>query len=390
MSIQHSLKFDHINSVLFSVCVNGVLLLALFFLVDLSSASSSSPEYTYTIIPEEPPVEIEEPEPLPEESVVDEPEDLSSLSLHMSDFQMEEPALEDPVQESEVVPNNHLMIDVASPVTLSGAMAGIPTGGGGGGFGRKEGGAYDLVGTMIDLKRNSKGRPRSMDYSADIGRMVESGFSKTVMREFMILPRKLHLSHLFVPYTQASAGPEAFGVADLMQPRGWMVHYQGWIKAPLPGQYRFVGEFDDIIVVMIDGKVVMESNWGIPATPWSPTYAVDKHQGFTRQPLVYGDWIPFDGRPHKIDLLVGEHPGGLVGGLLMIQEKDRTYRKARNGRSILPPFTLRPLHAEHVKKMNSVGHFPMETKYVPVFGVNTRASNLPDEKEEDPVSFQIL
>ena len=45
----------------------------------------------------------------------------------------------------------------------------------------------------------------------------------------------------------------------------------------------------------------------------------------------------------KIELMIGEHPGGVVGGLLLIEESGVSYPKNMDGTVAYPIFTMRPL-----------------------------------------------
>ena len=49
------------------------------------------------------------------------------------------------------------------------------------------------------------------------------------------------------------------------------------------------------------------------------------------------------GVPHRLEILCGENPGGLVGGVLLVEEKGAQYAHDPAGRPILPLFaTSRP------------------------------------------------
>ena len=174
------------------------------------------------------------------------------------------------------------------------------------------------------LKRNARGEPRTPNYLADVRQALAGHLSDSAFGEFYRVTNQLYMSHLFVPVMPAEQGPTAFSAGDQVKPSNWMAHYRGAIRPPKAGRYRFVGMFDDLLMVLVDGKVAMEFLWTGDPTPWEPKEFVGQHACFAGRPLVYGDWIEMD--PHKsrrLDILVGEHPGGLVGGVLMIQEEGR-------------------------------------------------------------------
>ena len=144
-------------------------------------------------------------------------------------------------------------------------------------FGFREEVAGALVGTMYDLKRDARGLPRAVeDYVADVRGILENRMRAGAFAGFHPLPRRLYFTHLFVPNSPASAAPAAFGVEDLMEARRWVVHYAGEIQPPEPGRFRFVGVFDDLLVVAINGKTVLEFLWTGDPSPWAPQEFVDQ------------------------------------------------------------------------------------------------------------------
>jgi hypothetical protein len=242
----------------------------------------------------------------------------------------------------------------------------------------------DLIGTMYDLKRDRRKRDRSVDYYSDLRRMVEGRFSEKVMKAYYRVPKQLYLSYLFLPYMNADAGPAAFGVGELMEPTKWIVHYAGRIQAPLGGRYRFVGEFDDVLLVFIDGRVVLESTWGDHVTSWRPSEHVGAHRSYTTRPLVYGDWVTLKAlAPHRIDIIIGEDPGGKVGGLLLLQQEGGNYARESSGRPVLPVFAAQPLTPDDRAALTRVSGWKVETDHVPIMGFRheMHASKKPDPDE---------
>ncbi len=227
----------------------------------------------------------------------------------------------------------------------------------------------DLVGTMYDLKRDAAGQARASDYYKDLRSMVQERFAKKAMKSYYRVPKQLFLTHLFLPYVKAETGPEAFGVGGLMEPTKWIIHYTGAIQAPLAGRYRFVGDFDDVVAVFVDGEPVLESTWGDHVTSWKPKDNVGAHTCYTTHPLAYGDWVELRPlNPRRIDIIVGENPGGYVGGLLMVQEEGRDYAKDAKGRPILPIFTVQPLTPDDLQAMKAVPGWTF-AEHTPVMGV---------------------
>ena len=76
------------------------------------------------------------------------------------------------------------------------------------------------------------------------------------------------------------------------------------------------------------------------------------------------------GEKVQFDIGIGECPGGKVGFVLMIEEKDGKYRTMANGQKILPLFTTETISdqtRERVKK--GFPNWEFEWDNVPVFPV---------------------
>lgn len=216
-----------------------------------------------------------------------------------------------------------------------------------------------LIGKIIDFKRDSKGNTRkdyspSVSYWKDARSIVESKWSEEAMSKFSVPQRSVALTHLWIPPQTAENGPKAFSVDDVMKPSGFAVHYKGEIKsADVPRKCRFWGYFDDFLYIEVNGKTVYDSVWndgGLSKgrmTGWtsSDRAAVGKvkcpQKGGKMGP---SDWFTIDSRKaSRIDFLVGECPGGYVGGLVLIEEEGVEYEKNPDGTVILPIFATRPL-----------------------------------------------
>lgn len=304
---------------------------------------------------------LEEPEP-PEDLDPEPPEtpptaDLPPQPDLVADAGVPDPVLEPvPVFEQPLTPKPADMMAVAkvvSPIVLTVCGRGVPGSPGSPSsdpFGYGEGARLesDLKGTLYDLKRDAAGNARSWSYYEDLRDLLADGFGASTSKVFA-LPRNLYLSHLLVPKQSAANGPRAFGVDDLMEPRGWVARYVGEINPDHSGTFRLAGHFDDVLIVRIDGRTVLDAGWAYngrksPVTGWEPKERVGAHDSFSGQPLTYGDWVKLEsGVPHRLEILCGENPGGLVGGVLLVEEKGAQYAHDPAGRPILPLFaTSRP------------------------------------------------
>jgi hypothetical protein len=255
-------------------------------------------------------------------------------------------------------------------------------GGAGGGFGSSGARAGSLEGSLYDFKQKPDGRPISYDlgnraeFVDRVVRLQRSNFSESALKRHFRAPNQLFLTHLAVADSPASAGPEFFGAKDSIQPSGWLAHYRGQIRVPKSGSYRFVGLGDDYMGVFLDGRMRLAASWsdiqeGV-AGRWEPTAPTGEHLSpFTGMRLVYGDWVKLrEGELIDFDLAIGERPGGRVGFMLMVEEQGVDYRKAADGRPILPLFTTAPLSSEEKDRVvREFGSWEFEWDRVPVFGV---------------------
>jgi len=218
-----------------------------------------------------------------------------------------------------------------------------------------------LVGTMVDFKRDAAGNPRTVDYWRDAKYLIDNNFTKKAFEPYFKLSKRVVLTHLLIPVQPADNGPTAFGVAELMKPSGWAAWYTGSILPGRSGRYRFIGQFDDMMVVQLDGKVVFESTWGSDGlhpgqvTGWTTGSTAESahYKGVDpNTPLVVGSWFVLDEKKsNRLDLLIGERPGGLISGVLLVEEEGKTYKKTADGRPIWPIFATSMLSIQDNEKL---------------------------------------
>lgn len=298
-------------------------------------------------------------------------------------------------------PPQNAVLNVRSPVMIRNIFGRNAVGGRGGvGFGFATGLAGDMVGVMYDLKRDGEGKSLGWNPSSNQARyfkyvkeIVEAGLTPAAFSRFYKVGKKVYLSHLFVPQTKAELAPKIFQVEGLMEPRGWVAHYTGFVQPRRSGTFRFVGQFDDYIGVLIDGKVVLEATWRSACkggkqivSGWEPRehrWAFRAQQ--QNQYLTFGDWVAFDAsRRRRIDILCGECPGGLVGGILLLEEKGVDYKKGPDGRPVLPPFASGMLSMAERRRLRDSG-YAFETERIPVMdikGMGQYASAGTTEKDD--------
>lgn len=218
-----------------------------------------------------------------------------------------------------------------------------------------------LVGRFFDLKQD---RYRNKlpyggtfpEYIATINRLADSGFSESALKAYYLADLQLVFSQLMIPATtNANDAPRAFNVDKVVEPRGWFVHYSGTVIPPKKGEWRFVGFFDDLLIVYVNGQPVLDGSWVPMCNANRGTYDQSLRQefggpGVSGQRQAYsGKWIPISG-PTRIDILIGETPGGLVGGLLMCEHRGTSYQHRSDGTPILPLFTTSLADSERIRQ----------------------------------------
>ncbi|NCY21115.1 hypothetical protein EBX31_04055 [bacterium] len=263
-------------------------------------------------------------------------------------------------------------------------------------FGFEETTEDDLVGTMYDLKLDPSGRKptgigtKDTDFYRAVREILSGNrVNPAALRKYFSVPKKLGATQIFIPMGQASEAPKVFNVADKVKPNYWIIHYRGRCAAPASGQYRFVGKADDLLWVAVDGRTVLEAHWDTSQslTGWKPKDHVNEYsildfmEGNTDEDrakahLVFGDWMNWDeGKPHEVEILLGEYGGGRFFGFLLIEQKGKETKMSRNkDRPILPLFvTAEPDAEQRNTARRSKLEFPKET---PVFAVSR--SNAPN------------
>ncbi len=310
---------------------------------------------------------------------------------------------------------------LTAPTTTPGqgsAGTGTKSGGGGSGggkgrrtskstlFGFSETTEDDLVGTMYDLKLDSSGRkPTDLGtkdtdfYGAVRGILSGNRVNPAALRKYFAVPKKLGATQIFIPMGQASEAPKTFGVADKVKPNYWLIHYRGRCATPTSGQFRFVGKADDLLWVAVDGRTVLEAHWDTSQslTGWKPKDHIDEYsivdfmEGNTDEDrakahLVFGDWMNWEaGKPHEIELLLGEYGGGRFFGLLLIEQKEKETKLGKNKeRPVLPLFvTAEPDAEQKNTARRSKLEFPKETR---VFAVSSSAGADPFSSSSPPAT----
>jgi hypothetical protein len=210
----------------------------------------------------------------------------------------------------------------------------------------------DFVGTFYDLKRDMSGnvRERGSDETKDIvSKFTRSGFKSSTLAGFYRSPKKLYATCFMVPTVESSAAPKAFG-----EDTGgwtWLAHYKGNLVHKDGITFRFRGQGDDILIVMVAGEIVLDGSWPGNETLytqyWQSSGSQTRAYQMGNNLAVVGDWITLEpGVPLEMEVIGGEVPGGEFDMMLVVEEKGVEYPLNAQQGPILPMFkTAEPTHA---------------------------------------------
>ena len=230
-------------------------------------------------------------------------------------------------------------------------------------------GGKGLVGRLFDMKQTREKTPKSYDpspegYFRPMRRLIDKKFSDDLLADYYQASTKLGFMFIAIPNMDANEGPKAFQAEKEIQPRGWFIHYDGTLNPPEEADYRFHGMFDDMLIVFIDGRPVLDASWDdclrdakVRETSALPTF-------MSNRPIYQGKWVNIK-RGARVTILIGERPGGRLGGTLMVEKRGGDYKKRGNGSPILPLFTTVKIDAKAMELISQTGYD--YAKEMPVF-----------------------
>ncbi len=95
-------------------------------------------------------------------------------------------------------------------------------------------------------------------FTKAIRAFTDSGLNPSKMKDFFRADTELFATTFFFPQMEAIAAPKEFGVDS--EGRYWFVHYSGKVTVPESGRYRFAGSADNLLVVFVDGRPVLDGS----------------------------------------------------------------------------------------------------------------------------------
>jgi hypothetical protein len=229
------------------------------------------------------------------------------------------------------------------------------------------------------------------DYFRAIRKVITAkGDATTALEKYFRADAVLSANGIFQPTMNAAEAPKAFGVEKEVAPVLWLGVYRGKIRAPFADQFRFVGGCDNVLLVIVNGKLVLDGSLKhMPGDSVKHYYAADWKQ--TTEPIpalparaasnnfnfVYGDWVRMDpGSDTDITLVLGE-TGGAYGAFVAIDYKTAPWHKkggALPAGGYLPLFLVGKPDAELRELMEKAGAPSGVKPFLdgPIFTVGTR------------------
>ncbi|WP_143157848.1 hypothetical protein [Rubritalea squalenifaciens] len=243
----------------------------------------------------------------------------------------------------------------------SGWGNGVGSGAGGGGFSSfgSTNPNSGLRGTFYDFKRDRSGKPTGLKkldqgpYTKIIQAFTRGRTWKAPARyKHFTSPVELYTSSIvFKGIPDVEAG-QAFQAPET-KPGLWLVHYSGDVVAQTSGTHRLIGWGDNVLVIAIDGKIVLDASdkgftgekrtrRGSINVPGKPGAALYEGKPFSLS----------QGRSYKIDVLIGDM-GGLFSAGAMVMRKSSDYKDG-SGIPQLPALVVSPLTEEDRKHRSFV------------------------------------
>ena len=229
-----------------------------------------------------------------------------------------------------------------------------------------------MRGYLYDLKQHRRGR-KDVDFAAALSHVKEHNFDKDSFKDYYQADVPLSFSYLAIDNSPADLGPQSFQAEGEIQPMRWFAVYDGTLKADHKRQVRFLGRFDDLILVYLNDRIIFDGSWG---PEYSDVYSDCNSRGeragyprILRRTVCIGDYVRLNAGD-RLRIVVAEIPGGRMGGGLFIEEKGvKNPGHKDDGAYRYVPFSTGEISDEDAKILEAK-EFPVEVKKVPVFEMN--------------------
>lgn len=210
----------------------------------------------------------------------------------------------------------------------------------------------ELTGTFYDLKQTDQGESTDMNINRFFAALANfvNGWNPGRLDDYFKAPRQNYATFFMIPTLSSSKATEAFGVGNVVTPDYWAAYYAGYISAPETGYYRFHGYGDDVLLVRINKRLVLDGGFSDYRpqlqTGWTSDDENNRKYPIGNQLLYIGDWFKLTkGERVKMEVLIGD-VGGLCSSQLLIEQKGKTYAQVpfKDGsRPVLPVFKTKAI-----------------------------------------------
>ncbi len=237
-------------------------------------------------------------------------------------------------------------------------------------FGRVSSGG--MTGYLFDMKQDRRGDPTS-DFNSNLQEVRKKKYQHSGFKDFYKADVELSFSYLAIDYTSADVGPASFQAEDEIEPRQWFAVYEGTLASTHSKQVRFLGRFDDTILVYLNDKVVFDGSWNGSYSDLHSECNLRGSQAKDYPKIVgrnvcIGDYVNLKAGDN-LRIVVAEIPGGRLGGGLFIEEKGvKNPGLKANGEYRYIPFTTNELTDEDITLLEDK-NTPIETGNVPYFPI---------------------
>jgi hypothetical protein len=218
-------------------------------------------------------------------------------------------------------------------------------------FGSFSGDSNLLQGTVYDLKIDPQHTKTGMDeqrYKDLLHDFVVHGWDESLLAPYYKASKALYTPAIWIPTTPSPDTAKAMNLSDELTPTFWVGWYHAKITPAQAGTYHFVGFGDDILVVAVNGKMVLDGSIK-PLTPapqkipwpyadWSKSNPY-RDQDYAK--LRVGDSFEVNGvESVTIDILIGDEPGWFYSAFLMVADDSKQYSAGPEGVPLYPIFQL--------------------------------------------------
>ena len=131
-------------------------------------------------------------------------------------------------------------------------------------------------------------------------------------------------------------------VSPVVNEAGWLTWYQGQVKPPRSGRYRFWGYADNNLLVAVNGKTVFDGSRYDSALRDAMPVDRENHPAWpclnARAGFASGPWVEIGDDPVQLDVLFGEVAGKLTSGILLVEREGASYEETYWGQPQWPLF----------------------------------------------------